>query len=386
MLCGNRLVHGAQGHIMGPADKVQPVHMSVHFPGSIKPVNCLIDSLSRSPPPPLPGGFSVGDRVYYTGDCGTVDGGNRLVHGTQGELTGLTNKACPDKLCVTFPGCAKQVICQLTNLSRTPPAGHSPPEYPPMIQITLQGMAVSDSLLYRGCLGVYELQQGRMAHARPVWKQPGEHGRCIAYLGGSIGWGVQPDNMVGSSTSAWLILRVPELFHPCDPTTTVWNSTTASSWVEVEQVKCAVLGPPPTFLQLGLGNPRMGCGLYELETGCTVNNGPVWSARDGNRLARCPNGVWVAQHEENIGRNKLLLKLLATGSPPCPCDWGEWQAPVGGVWTSQREIQCVSPPRPRFPVGARVGCCCGGGFQSGTVVKHHYRCAPPWVGLCTPVA
>ena len=46
--------------------------------------------MSRDAPPPLPGGYKVGDKVFYTGKDKTWDDGDKLVHGQQGEVTGPT--------------------------------------------------------------------------------------------------------------------------------------------------------------------------------------------------------------------------------------------------------------------------------------------------------
>ena len=46
--------------------------------------------VSREPPPPLPGGYTVGEQVYYTGTSETFERGDRLEHGKQGEVVGPT--------------------------------------------------------------------------------------------------------------------------------------------------------------------------------------------------------------------------------------------------------------------------------------------------------
>ena len=52
--------------------------------------------VSREPPPPLPGGYTVGEQVYYMGASQTVESGfgYRLEHGTQGEVTGYWPTTC----------------------------------------------------------------------------------------------------------------------------------------------------------------------------------------------------------------------------------------------------------------------------------------------------
>ena len=50
--------------------------------------------VSRQPPPPLPGGYTVGEQVYFTGTSQTFENGDRLVHGKQGEVAGPTTSPC----------------------------------------------------------------------------------------------------------------------------------------------------------------------------------------------------------------------------------------------------------------------------------------------------
>ena len=44
--------------------------------------------VSREPPPPIPGGYVMSDKVYFTGASETFENGDRLEHGTQGEVVG----------------------------------------------------------------------------------------------------------------------------------------------------------------------------------------------------------------------------------------------------------------------------------------------------------
>ena len=279
-------------------------------------------------------GFSIGSKVYYTGDSITLASGDYLVHGEQCEIMGPEDKAQPQP--------------------------DEAPQYPSMIQITIQGATVSESTLDGStseCLGAYELLQGRMAHGRPVWKQPGQ-ARAIAYLGKMMGWGVQPYDKVGLG-DAWLKLAAPELALPSEPTAKVWLSNRPSGWVAVEQLECVVLGPPPKLLQLGPDDPRRGCGLYELEVGRTVNGGPVWLNEDGTCVvARLPSGRWVAQSHADCGKERGYLVLQAKGSAPFPCDWGVWTAPtVDGHWIPDPELRCLDVgPTPEVLLMETAGC------------------------------
>ena len=42
--------------------------VSVFFPGNEGDIGCYLDMLSRAPPPPMPGGYAVGEKVFFTGD------------------------------------------------------------------------------------------------------------------------------------------------------------------------------------------------------------------------------------------------------------------------------------------------------------------------------
>ena len=53
--------------------------------------------VSRKPPPPLPGGYVLGEQVYYTGASATFEDGNRVEHGEQGEVVGpATSEGGPE--------------------------------------------------------------------------------------------------------------------------------------------------------------------------------------------------------------------------------------------------------------------------------------------------
>ena len=98
------------------------------------------------PPPPLPGGYRVGQKVFYTGASYTYEDGDKRVHGQQVEVTGpATSKERDTHLAVLFPGNTGNVECLLTEVRRlraasaaTPPpaphtrdAAHAPSARPP---------------------------------------------------------------------------------------------------------------------------------------------------------------------------------------------------------------------------------------------------------------
>ena len=90
--------------------------------------------VSRDVPPPLPGGYKLGDKVFYTGSSQTLPGGDKLVHGQQGEVVGpATLERYKGKgVRVLFPGNKGNIQCFLTYVRRprAAPAAH-PPAYAP---------------------------------------------------------------------------------------------------------------------------------------------------------------------------------------------------------------------------------------------------------------
>jgi len=121
---GDKLVHGGQGEVVGPAthEDYKDKRVCVLFPGNKGSVACLLTTVSRDAPPPLPGGYRVGKKVFYTGASQTISNGNKVVHGGQGEVTGPTDGALKGKcVAVLFPGNKDSVGCLLTELSRVAP-------------------------------------------------------------------------------------------------------------------------------------------------------------------------------------------------------------------------------------------------------------------------
>ena len=90
-------------------------------------MECYLVQLSRTAPPPLPGGYCPGDEVFYTGASQTFPDGDRLVQGAKGEVTGpaTTSRRLAGRVgegvCVQFPEQSCGVGCFLTELSRTAP-------------------------------------------------------------------------------------------------------------------------------------------------------------------------------------------------------------------------------------------------------------------------
>ena len=151
---GDKLVHGQQGEVTGPStiESVQGKGVGVRFPGNKGFINCYLNQVrrrrrhaahlqlpscpssqptddvcgawaqqvSRLPPPPLPGGYTVGEQVYITRTSHTFENGDRLEHGKQGEVVGPASAESHKGkgVAVRFPGNKDAIQCFLTSVRR----------------------------------------------------------------------------------------------------------------------------------------------------------------------------------------------------------------------------------------------------------------------------
>jgi hypothetical protein len=82
----------------------------------------------------LPGGYTVGEKVFFTGANQTFDDGDKLVHGQQGEVVGpaTSEQAKGEGVDVLFPGNKGNIKCffhEVRRLRAAPAA--TPPPAPP---------------------------------------------------------------------------------------------------------------------------------------------------------------------------------------------------------------------------------------------------------------
>ena len=131
---GDRLLYGEEGEIVGPAtsETHKDNGVAVKFSANTCAVNCYLTQLGRTPPPTtLPGGYRVGDTVFYAAPNQTFSSGNRLLYGEEGEIVGpATSETHKDNgVAVKFSANTRAVSCYLTQLSRTPPPTTLPGGY-----------------------------------------------------------------------------------------------------------------------------------------------------------------------------------------------------------------------------------------------------------------
>ena len=89
--------------------------------------------MSRDAPPPLPGGYKVGEKVFYTGASQTLPSGNKVVHGQQGEVMGPgTGQNYKGKaVAVLYPGNKGSSECFLDTVRRLRAASAATPRLRP---------------------------------------------------------------------------------------------------------------------------------------------------------------------------------------------------------------------------------------------------------------
>ena len=92
----------------------------------------LLRSRSRPLAQPWPGGYEEKDRVFFTGTSRTLPGGDKLVHGQQGEVVGPAKGTLKGKgVRVRFSDHKKRVQCELATVRRHSAASTATPPPPP---------------------------------------------------------------------------------------------------------------------------------------------------------------------------------------------------------------------------------------------------------------
>ena len=87
---------------------------------------------SGDAPTPLPGGYKVGEKVFYTGTSHTFPSGDKLVHGQRGEVTGSgRGEWTCNGVEVLFPGNKASINCYLTMVRRLRAASAAAPRLRP---------------------------------------------------------------------------------------------------------------------------------------------------------------------------------------------------------------------------------------------------------------
>ena len=95
----------------------------MQFTGRVKSPSSLVRTCSCVPCrasflPPL---GQVGDKIYFKGANETFPGGDKVIYGQQGEVTGLGTGEFVGCVAVLFPGNKGNINCSVVALSKEPP-------------------------------------------------------------------------------------------------------------------------------------------------------------------------------------------------------------------------------------------------------------------------
>mmetsp|Transcript_7619 Transcript_7619/g.19449 ORF Transcript_7619/g.19449 Transcript_7619/m.19449 type:complete len:914 (+) Transcript_7619:103-2844(+) len=160
---GDQLWFSTQGHVAGRScvgDGMDSERLAVMFPQHRDAKAVRLALLSRQPPV-IPGGYSVGDRVYWCGMNWTFPNGDRLKFGAEGEVAG---RSCvgdgldDERVAVNFARNKGAVAMRLPEIS------HEPPNIP-------GGYCIGDRVFY----------------AYPNWRAPDGHVLRFGVQGKVIG-------------------------------------------------------------------------------------------------------------------------------------------------------------------------------------------------------
>eukprot|EP00929_Paragymnodinium_shiwhaense_P114653 TRINITY_DN83114_c0_g1_i1.p1 TRINITY_DN83114_c0_g1~~TRINITY_DN83114_c0_g1_i1.p1 ORF type:complete len:643 (+),score=211.59 TRINITY_DN83114_c0_g1_i1:135-2063(+) len=118
---GNVLVFGLQGRVQGRGS--QPKRLSVKFDGNETAMDIALYQMSRTPPV-IPGGYMVGDEIYFCGERESFSNGDVLCFGLVGEVQGrsTTGDAADERrLRALFDGHKAGITIFLNQVTKEPP-------------------------------------------------------------------------------------------------------------------------------------------------------------------------------------------------------------------------------------------------------------------------
>ena len=123
------LFSGNKGHVGLRLTEVRRLHAASAATAGLCPTHATLSptrkraQISRNPPPPLHGGYKLGDKLFYTWPSRTFEHNGRtykLVQGQQGEVMGPGTGQHEQKgtgLAILFPGNTGCVDCVLAKVS-----------------------------------------------------------------------------------------------------------------------------------------------------------------------------------------------------------------------------------------------------------------------------
>eukprot|EP00929_Paragymnodinium_shiwhaense_P030271 TRINITY_DN17180_c0_g1_i1.p1 TRINITY_DN17180_c0_g1~~TRINITY_DN17180_c0_g1_i1.p1 ORF type:complete len:1490 (-),score=372.41 TRINITY_DN17180_c0_g1_i1:231-4700(-) len=134
---GNRLEFALPGDVLGPATPPDERRAKVHFEGNTTAIDILVNQLSRSMPQ-IPGGYQVGDKVFFCGELQTFANGDALVWGGQGKIVGRStfgDTQDDKRVKVLMDACEQPCTVWLTQVAREMPIIPGGFQYSERIQV-----------------------------------------------------------------------------------------------------------------------------------------------------------------------------------------------------------------------------------------------------------
>merc|ERR1712176_875991 len=82
---GNYLIFGLAGEVVGPSTPPDDRRIKILFEGNASAMDYVLAQIMKEEPV-IPGGYKVGDLLYYSGEMQIYDDGDRLTFGLMGEV------------------------------------------------------------------------------------------------------------------------------------------------------------------------------------------------------------------------------------------------------------------------------------------------------------
>merc|ERR1712151_511735 len=120
---GNFLKFGLSGEVVGPSTPPDDRRIEIWFEGNPQPMDYVLAQIMKEEPV-IPGGYKVGDLLYYSGEMQIYDDGDRLTFGLMGEVVSRStagNSSDDRRLKVLFNGNNMPISVFLTQVSRDEP-------------------------------------------------------------------------------------------------------------------------------------------------------------------------------------------------------------------------------------------------------------------------
>ena len=117
---GDQLQYGMVGEVTGAADSNKDVKVRVKFVDCKRRADIFTENLSKTTPPPLAGGYTTNDKVYFISASKKCKSGT-VEYGASGEITGPADDDDGSEIEVQFDSLMGKIDIALCDLGRSPP-------------------------------------------------------------------------------------------------------------------------------------------------------------------------------------------------------------------------------------------------------------------------